>query len=489
MKLYNRRFSKFILAGALILITGGSCTKSFDRINENPNTPAKVPGNNTLAYSIAYYGEFLYDLWGDMNEPECFGGHLGKIQYIDESRNVYRGVVMENLWTYHYRVLNNLQITINDAVTNNKVNVQAAALTFKAYVAQIATDSWGNIPYSDALKGNSGVITPKYDDQKAIYASLLADLKTANDLFAKNSPDALGDGDFLFSGDLTKWRKFCNSVRLRVSIRLSKVDPVTAKSNIEEIAGDPEKYPIMTDNGDNAFLTWPGGKPYNEPWASNKSDDGRDDHALSDTLVNILSRLKDPRLSVYAKPASDGQFRGVGIGIPDNDRLPSLALYSRIGARFRDNKQGFTPYMRVAEVKFILAEAAANGWNAGVGAQQAYEAGIDASLAENQITNAAYKTNSGVKWDGDVKKIYLQKWIALFKDGHEAWAETRRTDVPVLPAAKGSPYPGHSRVSFHLPYPNSETTLNSANSGPTVGQVKDNFWGKQMYWDTRTGIN
>ncbi|MEC5143778.1 SusD/RagB family nutrient-binding outer membrane lipoprotein [Chitinophaga sp. 212800010-3] len=488
MKLYNRRFSKCIMVGALVMITGGSCTKSFDKINENPNSPAKVPGNNTLAYAIAYYGNSVWDSWGDMNEPECFGGHLGKIQYIDEARNVFRGVTMENMWTYHYRVLNNLQVTIKDAIATGKINQQAVALTYKCFVTQIATDTWGNIPYSDALKGASGVITPKYDDQKAIYAALLADLKTANDLFAKNSPDVLGDGDFLFSGDLGKWRKFCNSLRLRVAIRISKVDPATAKTNIEEIAGNAEKYPVMQDNSDNAFLNWPGGKPYTEPWAADRFESGRDDHAVSDVLINTLTQLNDPRMPVYAKPASDSKFRGVGIGIPDNEKLPNLSLYSRIGARFRDNKQGFTPYMRVAEVKFILAEAAANGWNVGVSAQQAYGDGIDASLAENGVSAEGYKNSAGVKWDGDITKIYLQKWIALFKDGHEAWAEARRTDVPLLPAAKGSPYTGHTRVAFHLPYPNSETTLNGTNSGPTISQVKDNFWGKQMYWDTRTGV-
>ncbi|NLR60824.1 SusD/RagB family nutrient-binding outer membrane lipoprotein [Chitinophaga polysaccharea] len=489
MKLYNRRISKYFLVGALIVATGGGCTKSFDKMNIDPNTPVKVPGTNTLAYAIGYYGQNLYDMWGDMNEPECFGGHLGKIQYIDEARNVFRGVTIENLWTYHYRVLNNLQITIKDAVTNGKPNQQAAALTFKCFVAQIATDTWGDIPYSDAIKGNDGVIAPKYDKQKDIYTAILADLKTANDLFAKNSADELGSGDLLFSGDVGKWRKFCNSIRLRVAIRLSKVDPATAKANIEEIASSAVKFPVMTDNTDNAFLNWPGGKPYNEPWSSNKFDDSRDDHALSDILVNKLLELNDPRLPVYGKAGSDGKFRGVGIGIADNDRVSPLSLYSRIGARFRDNKQGFTPYMRVAEVKFILAEAAAKGWNVGVSAQQAYEDGIDKSLEENGVSNGGYKSSAGVKWDGDIKKIYIQKWIALFKDGHEAWAETRRTDVPLLPAATASPYPGHTRVAFHMPYPNSETTLNGGNSAAAVGAAKDNFWGNQMYWDTRTGVN
>ncbi|MBO9727820.1 MAG: SusD/RagB family nutrient-binding outer membrane lipoprotein [Chitinophaga sp.] len=490
MKLYNKRLSKYFLVGALIMMTGGSCTKNFEKINTDPNTPLKVPGNNTLAYSLVYYAQNLFDATADMNEPECFGGHLGKTQYIDEARNVFRPAAIENFWAYHYHVLNNLQITINDAIASNKINQQAAALTFKCYVAQIATDTWGDIPYSDAIKGGSGAITPKYDSQKDIYAAILADLKTANDLFAKNSADVLGDGDVLFQTDVAKWRQFCNSLRLRVAIRLSKKDPATAKANIEEIAGNPAKFPVMTGNVDNAFLNWPGGKPYNEPWSSNKYDDGRDDHAVSDVLVNKLLELNDPRLPVYVKPATgDGKYRGVGIGIKDSEKLPSLALYSRIGARFRDNRTGFTPFMRAAEVKFILAEAAANGWNAGVSAKDAYEAGIDLSLEENGISEATYKTSTGVKWDGDVKKIYIQKWLALFKDGHEAWAETRRTDVPLLPAASGSPYPGHTRTSFRLPYPNTETTLNGANSGAAVGSVKDNYWGAQMYWDTRTGVN
>jgi len=85
--------------------------------------------------------------------------------------------------------------------------------------------------------------------------------------------------------------------------------------------------------------------------------------------------------------------------------------------------------------------------------------------------------------------LYTQKWLALFKDGHEAWAESRRTDVPLLPAASGSPFPGHTRPPFRYPYPAEETTLNGANSAASVADVKDNLWGKQMWWDTRTGVN
>src|SRR5690606_11138348 len=92
-------------------------------------------------------------------------------------------------------------------------------------------------------------------------------------------------------------------------------------------------------------------------------------------------------------------------------------------------------------------------------------------------------------WDGDRETLYMQKWISLFKNGQEAWAETRRTDFPVMSAAPGSLFPGHNRPPFRYPYPTSETTLNGANSASFVAEVDDSFWGKQMWWDTRQNVN
>ncbi|RFM25992.1 SusD/RagB family nutrient-binding outer membrane lipoprotein [Deminuibacter soli] len=477
-----------IIAGSVLIIAGQSCTKQFEELNTDPNHPVVAPTTNVLAYAIEDFGAHLYDAWGDMNEPETYAGHLGKIQYIDEARYVFRTGTVSNDWTYYYRDLKNLANVIATAKNDKAVNMQAAALTFQTFIAQKATDTWRDIPFSDAIKGDSGYLTPKYDKQENIYPALIANLKTAGDLFATNAIDKLGEGDLIYNGDITKWQKFCNSLRLRLAIRISNVAPDAAKANIEEILGNQSKYPVFESNDDNAFLVWPGTDPYIEPWAADYQ--GRDDHAVSEPLVTTLISLADPRLPVYAKPATaDGAYRGVEIGPPGQ---VTLAQYSRIGTAFRENATGFTPYMRYAEVEFIIAEAAAKGWNAGATAQDAYEAGVKASLAENGITNPAavntYLGGSNVAWNGDVKKIYLQKWIALFKDGHEAWAESRRTDVPLLPAARGSAYAGHNRAPFRYPYPTEETTLNGANSGESIAKVKDYFWGQQMWWDTRGGV-
>jgi hypothetical protein len=215
-----------------------------------------------------------------------------------------------------------------------------------------------------------------------------------------------------------------------------------------------------------------------------------DVYGMAEPLIDTLLSLSDPRLPVYAHPAQDdGQYRGVEVGPVGQ---VNTAHYSRIGARFRDNLSGFSPFMNYAEVKFIYAEAAAKGWTTGISAQQAYQDGITVSLQENGIIDGTvinnYISSPGVLWNGDTRRIAVQKWIVLIKQCHEAWAETRRTDVPLLPAAPGSVFPGHNRPPFRLPYPNSETTLNGTNSAPFVANVKDKLWGQQLWWDTRTGV-
>ena len=469
-----------------------SCTKNFEEINKNPNNPGDAPYTNVLAYAIQDHGYQVYNSWGDLNEPSTYSGQIAKIQYLDEARYNFRANVVENLWTYYSRELKNLQIVVEGTKKESKSNLQAAALTFQAMIWLSATDRWRDIPFSNGLQGDNGVIAPTYATQEEIYPALLANLKEAALLFNKNSADLLGPGDILYRGDVAKWKRFANSLRLRIALRISKVSPALAKTTVEEITGNPSLYPVITSNTDNAFLIWPGDLPYFEPWAYDalNPDTKRDDHGMSDIIINYLTDLKDPRLSIYAKPAADGTYRGAPVGPTDAGLIKPISRYSRIGARFRDDRKGFTPFFRAAEVSFALAEASTLGWNTGTSAVAAYNAGVTLSLTENGVSSAdisTYLAGSGA-YNGDVKTIYLQKWLALFKNGNEAWAESRRTDVPLMPAASGSAFAGHNRPPFRYPYPNSEINLNTANSAPFVATVKDNFWGKQMWWDTRAGV-
>ena len=480
--------SKIIVALSLILALA-SCTKDFETINIDPNKPTAVPSTNSLGYALVDFTSNFYDMWMDANESS-YANQLGKIQYVDESRYAFREGVINSAFATVYRDLQNLKQIEKDAEANKKVNMQAAAITYSAFIWQMATDTWRDIPFSDAVNAEGSVISPKYDTQETIYPAVMKMLADANDLFNQKATDALGSGDFLFQGDLTKWQKFANSVRLRMAIRISNVDPTTSKKVVEEILGNPTKYPVISSNDENAFFNWSGNSPYQEIFYEDKYVSARDDHAVCSVLIDQLKAFNDPRLPVYAKPATnDGGYRGVIAGV--HQSTFKMDDISRMGARFRDNAAGFSPYVRYSEVLFIKAEAAQRGWSVGMTAKDAYDAAVSASLEENGIDAVAiatYLAQSTVAYNNTLDQIYLQKWISLFKQGHEAWAETRRTDIPKLGVAPSSAYAGHNRPPFREPYPTNEYSLNTDNISAYWDKATDRLWGQQMWWDTRTGV-
>ena len=485
---------KVILVVGLIL-TFGSCTKDWEEMNTNPNEPVTVPATNVLAYSLRYLADTYFNDWMGMNNFGGYAGQVTKIQYIDEARYQERESAINAAWRDMYTTLSDLQKVIKLSEEEGNPNLKAVAMTLQAFMFHMATDLWKSIPYSDALQGDQGVSNPTYDKQEFIYGKLLENLKAAGDLFVNGTGD-LGEGDLLFNGDVLKWQKFCNSLRLRVAIRMSRkgglgINEASAKTHIEEVLGNPASYPILESNADNVFFMWPGVLPYYEPWAENYLVDARDDHGMCSTIIDTLKTYNDPRLPVYAHPAtSDGEYRGLVSGAIDGTF--SMDDISRVGFRFRDDPAGFTPFMRYSEVMFIIAEAAKNGWSTGWTAQGAYETAVTASLEENGIASgdiATYLANPKVAWNNNYIQIYLQKWIALFKQCEEAWAECRRTDIPLMHEAPGSPYQTHNRPPLRWRYPDDEYNLNSANITPAAAGIVDYFWGQKMWWDTRAGVH
>lgn len=486
MKKYFLKFAALTFLSVFIL---ANCTDSFEDVNTDPDRAKDAPATNVMAFTIRYFGSTFFDVWADMNEPSTYAGYLTKIQYIDEARYTYRPGTVENNWYYGYRLLNNINEIKKKATKDDAKNLLGAAKVLETLIVQNMTDRWRDIPYSDAIKLDKGVLLPKYDTQEEIYPALLTTLAEAADLLASGSADQLGDGDVLYGGDVEMWQKFANSLRLRLAMRISGVSADLAKQTVEAVLGNPTKYPIMGSNDDNAMFVWPGASPYEEPWFSDSK--GRDDHAVSDVLVNVLKSLSDPRLPVYAVPAtSDGEYRGFTIGAAAQ---PSLATVSRIGTRFRKDAAGFSPFMRYAEVMFCVAEASKKGWSTGTTTKAAYEAGVRASLKENGVEEADivdYLATAGKgAFDDTYNQIYLQEWIAMFKQGMEGWSLYRRTGIPSSHyIAPGTTYTGHNTPPFRYPYPANEFTLNGGNSKTYTNQVKDDFWGKQMWFDKRTGV-
>lgn len=462
-----------------ILLTSISCTKGWEELNVSPNDPTEVPATNVLANTLQGFAFDYFDAWFNMNNTATYAGHLGKIQYIDESRYQERESVINGRFNAVYRMIKDIQTVKSIAREKGNMNMVAVAMTFEAYMFQIVTDSWRDVPYFEAGMGDNGVLKPVYDTQEIIYPAILDSLAAANAIFNEGHLDALGSGDLLYGGSKANWQKFCNSLRLRMANRVAEVH-TPAQGIIEGILGDFDNNPIMETNADNAFLYFPGAAPYKEPWFADSET--RDDHAIGSYLLDEMVALGDPRLSVYAKPASDAAYRGVIPGIAD-DNILNISMYSRIGARFRDDATGFVPYMRCAEVKFIIAEAAQNGYANTPDAQTAFVDAVKMSLDENGITDDTYAEGLTVS----LTTIYQQKWISLFKDGHEAWAECRRTDYPVMPMAPGAEDAGaHQRPPFRFSYSTDEVNLNGAHVQPYLDLTVDKFWGQKMWWDTRS---
>ncbi len=478
-----------------------SCTKNWEEMNTDPNNPVDAPLTNVMAHSIRYIGSSMYNDWQGMNNFCSYAGQITKIQYIDEAHYQYRDNVVYNAWSDYYQTQLDLSKIMQKAQDQGLNRTEGAALTWSVFLWQMAVDQWGDIPYSEAIKGEEGIMTPAYDKAEDIYTDLLAKIEQANELLSQpNAMDDLGEGDIIYDGDFSKWQKFANSIHLRLAIRLANAKEATAKAEIEKVLGDPGKYPIFESRDDEAKLQWPGA-PYYEPYYDNRYIRNRDDHAMAKTLIDTLLSFADPRIDVYAKPAEeDGQYRGMIEG----GTQVSLGSVSRIGAMYRDDPQGYTYFMRYAEVQFTIAEAAARGWNTGAYTKDdAYAAGIAASFDETGLSDQydAYMANPKVALTGnigapfnmdpntDLVKIYIQKWISLFKEGQELWALQRRTNYPPMAAAPASSYPGHNVGPFRYPYPTTEFELNAAHASAAAEGIVDHFWGKQIFWDVRQGVH
>ncbi len=471
-----------IYVAMFLALTFSACDKGFDQLNIDPVSPTNVPAANILpAATVSSVGR-LMGASMNLTYAALWAQQIAKIQYIDEDRYAYRPDAMDAHWQGLYSgPLMDFQVVIDKAVASGDKNMEAAGRIMKAYTFHNVTDLWGDVPYSEALRGTSdGIITPKYDAQSAIYADLLSELKKANDLL---SAGGTVRGDLIYGGNAMAWRKFANSLRLRLLTRISGVDAATAKAGIEEIFADQGKFPVFAGNSDDAQLTYLASQPYRNPIFENSVT--RDDHGVSKTMMDMLTSKEDPRLSIYAKPNATGQYVGQPNGALSQ---PNIATISRIGEKFRDAATAPLYIITYAEVMFAKAEAAARGWNVGgMSAKEAYETAVKASMDKHGATGAeAYLLKPGVNFDLASNKFQVigeQKWLALYMQGIEAFSEYRRTGFPnTLVEPAGSDFPGRG-IPVRFPYPPMEQSLNGANFTQANTGVEQFLFGKKMWWD------
>ncbi len=488
MKIFS--IKNLFLATGIAVASG--CTKSFDGMNVSPNSPTAIGPQYLLTYAIEksvdrYWGSRTRFERLNIDVAELYVQHLGRNIYANEGDDytVSEAVLLNN-WQSFY---NDSQLNFQRIITSTdekgtapNANYYGAALVMRTWVFSLLTDLFGAIPYSEALKGTAAepAYTPKYDSQEAVYAGMLADLKLANEKLSVTGPAIAGD--ILYNGDILKWKKFANSLRLRLANRQAAKKSAESKAIMKEILADPTKFPLFTTNADNAALKCTTVLPSNNEWNQVMVQDGRTDWNLSKTLVDKLVALGDPRLGVYGTQQK-GVWLGVPNGLPDAIATTYLSTAATIGPAFT-KADAPEVIMTLSELNFILAEAAFDGdIDGGVAkAQEYFEKGIAASMTQYGVTAPAdYLTKVGSL---SREKIIDQKWIALFAQGIEAWTEYRRTGFPVLPARDPrAVFVNDGVLPTRLKYPGSETSLNKAkkDEGVTMNAGADDFKTK-LWW-------
>jgi len=457
----------------LILLVGlsNACTKDFESINKNPNRPVEVPLTNELVSAISQGVRRTHGASMNMTYAGLWAQHYAKIQYIDEDWYEYRPDAFTAHWDGLYTgPLADLQDIINRAP--NPSNMLAAAMTMRAYYFSIMTDAWGEIPYSEALSPDRTFL-PVYDKQDAIYADLITQLKASAAMFNPGGDD-LGAGDLIYGGNVANWSKFANSVRARLLNRAKGKNAAYA-TELQTLLASPSA--LISSNAENAKMAYPDATPTaSNPIYNDKHNNGRNDHCVSKTLVDMMLALGDPRLPVYA----DVNNAGIYVGQPNGTTEPNpFSAISQIGTAFRDDPLNPSFLFNYSEILFIKAEASND--------KASYLAAIEASCAQFGVTaDPVFLGLSSAAYDlAPARSVATHKWLALFGDGCEAFTEFRRTGFPSeIVEVPLSGYPGQG-VPKRFAYPTSETGNNKINLEAAIQSQNidaSGLFGNKMWW-------
>lgn len=465
----------------------------FADINDDPNNPSQVRTELLLTNAQ----QSMSGVVGAVNGT-LYVQYIAETQYTDDQE--YRSTNADfNGW--YTGPLQGLQTIINlnsneetkDDVLSGGSNANqiAVARILKAYYFQFMTDRWGMLPYSEALQGRDN-FSPSYDTQEEIYENIITELKEA-----VNQMDggAGVNGDVLFGGSMGEWAAFANSLRARAALRIAEVGGDVSVDPAAEFAdaissgtiSDDVMYPYLEEaNNEN-------------PWYSRFQT--RTDYAIHETIADYMKDLEDYRITVYANaaPAEDDGDEVVTfneiVGMPflaDAGELENSEISfpgSAIGAGGPEvGDQGANlPIITVAEMDFAMAEAVERGWITGSAADY-YYSGIEASWNQWGVYDAGnfadFIANPEVVYDSNAweEKIGTQKWVALFPNGYESWAEWRRLGQPELtpnPHGVGA----DPQIPLRFTYPSSESTINGASYEDAVSKQGSDSPYTSLWWD------
>ena len=520
------KLTKYTVLGLVLALGVSSCTKNFESYNTNP---ASLTNPETVAILPTAFGPLEQAIYADyqtaqnLNADGFAGFFMSPTPFkaaYDLNYFLIDGWDRNGFVDQYNQVMAPVSKIAATGVRTSEPALWAVALIMQVEAMDRVTDRFGPIPYS---KAGTSVTAVAYDSQQEVYNEFFAQLDTAvANLSAyvgahPGDTTQLGTNDLVYQGHYEKWWKYANSLRLRLAMRIVKADAATAEAQAKKALTDPGG--VLTTPADDAKFAQSAGRN-NDLWLV-ASDYG--DCRMNAALMTYMTGFNDPRLPVYASPATDataagaatGGYEGIRIGIniaSKNDyegyASPNTATtFSRTAPEY---------LMSAAEVWFLKAEAALRGWSAD-NVQTDYETGVttsfqqwgvgsgtylsDGSSMETNYTDPKNATNNAtalstitIKWDASatqevqLERIITQKWIAIYPDGQEAWADYRRTGYPRLFPVVVNNSGGAINTTTQirrLGYPQSEYTTNAAAVNSAVSTLlggPDNG-GTRLWWE------
>jgi hypothetical protein len=499
-------------AVALAMMGLASCDKGFEDMNTNPDaspqiTPAYVFTKAQLdAVGNSYFATNVLLAGGSMQQFATYKDVPG----IGDKYYFQQGTYPYDYFQNAYPTAVNETAEVIRAVSTDpsQVNRLAAARIWRVYIFHRLTDLYGDIPYSQAAQGyTQNLFTPKYDPQAEIYADMLKELEQAAGSFDATKT-TFGVADLIYGGDVTKWTKFANSLMLRLGMRMTKVDPTSAKTWVQKaIAGG-----VITQDADIARINYLAAgqdfnkNPYalalrNNDYSAGNGDSNTEGGKLAKTLIDALKTTADPRLNAIAvvwngtvADTSTALQKGMPNGLLN--KPAEFKTYSEPNPNTLLKYDTPVVLISAAEVNLLLAEAAVRGWYTG-DAATAYANGVSAAMRNWSLFGAAGVISparisgylarnpflSSGTTEAKLEQIGTQLWVTLFPDEQEVFSSWRRTGYPKLTPVNivgnitGGVIP---RRSLYSP---TEESINNAQFSAAVARQGANLLTTRVWWD------
>ena len=500
----------FYILSLLTAFGGTSCDQGFDELNVNPIAPTTLNPlylmNNAIIRASFPGQTLVYEeaIVQQMVTPN--GGVLAGGNFNQDNKFVNAG-----LWQRYYREVFKSTVDVLDKTRTdaNRANLYQMARIWRAYAAMVLTDTYGDVPYSEAglgfLQAN---ITPKYDAQQTIYADILKELDEAS--VALDEAKTRETGDVLYSGDVARWRRLGYSLLLRAAMRHSKVDPATAQSYAARaVAGG-----LMQSNADNGVVRHT--TLYTNELGTTLNGSEANNYYLTNNFVRYLRANRDPRLAsiavryVGAKSGAEqvtarlSRDTTIQIGMPlgyDNGTIVPVAAGSGLASFYDYSQLDRTRLGKIdapaflithAQTQLLLAEAVVRGWAPG-SAASSYATGIRSHMEQMGSYDANSRVDTGavsayvrvnpLVTARALEQINTQYWVASFLNGPEAFANFRRSGFPALTP---NPYPGRSISGAfirRLSYVDSELSVNLSNVQQAISRQGPDNLDTRVWWD------